>query len=162
MAYPFTSTSQYVRKIDYVLKDLTECPVDMFAYNASTNLLEPLATYDPSETRPSYERTKLNIHSPWNAGCASGCSKGVMGLVKLKFIDALLPTDLMAIDNIDAINAMVQSLKSSDAGDRASANGFQADAIRELNADIENESPDDVFTARNNTFGGSTFGQQCF
>jgi hypothetical protein len=158
---PFASTSQYVRSIDYVLKDPTQCPVDLFAYNASALLLEPLATYDPTETRPSFERTSVNIPS----GCVvsgGGCQQGVAALVKLKFIPAQAPTDLVLIDNLDALKLLVQSIKFREAGDRNGAKEYENDAIHELNRQLEEMSPDDQFAAIDSTFGGITFSQQCF
>lgn len=158
----FVSTSQYVRSIDYVLKDQTECPVDLFAYNATELVLEPLATYDPSETRPSYEKTRINFQM-WNlAGASCSCLKGVMALVKLKFIPAQLPTDLLLIDNLDALKLAIQGVKLGEAGDINGERARIADSIREMNHDIEDWSPDGQFAAQDNTFGGATFGQQCF
>lgn len=167
LAAPFASTSSFVRKIDYVLKDETQCPVDLFAYNAVTNLLEPLATYEGSETRPSYERTRINFAHGWTMGQCSaqsccGALHGVMALVKLQFIPAKNPTDLLLIDNLDAIAMMFQATKFREAGDRTNAKLFEADAVSELNRDLENESPEDQFQADNQIFANVTLSNHCF
>lgn len=156
----FVSTNQYVRSIDYVLKDETECPVGLYAYNASTNLLEDLAQYDPSETRPSYEKTKLSAANGFgNAGC---CSKGVLALVKLKYYPAKNPTDILYIDNLDALQFMIQSCKLGEAGDINGSRAMRLESVNELNRQLEDESPDDTFSANNATFGPATFTNQCF
>lgn len=172
MGNPFGSTTGFVRSIDYVLKDPTQCPINLYAYNATQNVLEDLAQYDPSEVRPSYQRTRLGGMSGFGAGCGQVnmgqssvcCSRKqpVMALVKLKHIDAQVPTDLLVIDNIDAFVLEIQATKSREAGDIESMRMFQASAIEELNRQLEDESPDDQFSAINNVFGGASFSQQCF
>ena len=159
MDYPYASTNQYVRSIDYVLKDTTECPVDLFAYNATTLLLEPLATYDPGETNPSFEKTRLSTEL---SSCSTGCARGVLALVKLKYFPAVFPNDILYISNLDALKMLIQSIKFGEGGDRTSAKQFEADAISELNRQLEDESPDDTFSSQNATFGPATFSQQCF
>lgn len=167
LALPFVSTTTYVRHIDYVLKDETNCPVNLYAYNATTNVLEDLAQYDPGETRPSYERTRLSMgESATFGGCSSspccGVSQGVTALVKLRFIAAKFDTDLVIIDNLDALKLEIQSIKFGEAGDRANAKALEADAIAELNRQLEDESPDDQFTADDQVFGSATFTNHCF
>lgn len=165
LASPYGSTSTFVRHIDYVLKDQTQCPVNLFAYNATTDLLEDLAQYDPSETRPSYQRTRLGGMGMGGGGCQTTCcgrKNPVLALVKLKFIPVIADTDLVLIDNLDALVLEIQANKAREAGDIASMRAFQADAIAELNRDLEDQSPEDEFSATNNVFGGRTFSQTCF
>lgn len=157
---PFVSTSTFVRSIDYVLKDPTQCPINLYAYNATTNLLEDLAQYDPGETRPSYERTKIQL--PWGlftgGSTCCGAGFGVAALVKLKFIPVQFPTDLVLIDNLDAIKLGFQSVKVGEsAGGLGESKQFEAAAIMELNRQLEDESPDDQFVADNQVFASHTF-----
>jgi hypothetical protein len=162
---PFVSTSTYVRSIDYVILDEMQCPVNLFAYNAATNLLEDLAQYDPGETRPSFERTRISMPTLMPASCAPGscCSKSaITALVKLRFMPVKYDNDLVYIDNIDAIKMLIQSVKAGENSDQAGANGFLVDAINELNRQIEDENPDSQFVAENEIFGGATFSNSCF
>lgn len=166
-ALPFGTTNTFVRHIDYIVRESTQLPVDYYAYNASTNLLEDLAHYEPSETRPSYERTKLggNWSNNVTTSCSPGCCqsiKGVLAMVKLKYIPAINDLDLVLIDNMDALALEIQSIKFAEAGDRTSALEYEADAIRELQRQLEDESPDDQFSVIDNTFGGRTFSNTCF
>lgn len=173
---PYGSTSSFVRSVDYVLKDVTQCPVDVYAYNPATDTgvlpnlgLEPMATYDGGETRPSYQRTRLGGMGGSMGGCGfpqtnpcCGRKQPILALVKLKHIDAVVSTDLLLIDNIDAFVLEIQSTKSREAGDLVSMKAFQTEAIQELNRQLEDESPDDTFAAVNNVFGGATFSNMCF
>jgi hypothetical protein len=170
LANPFGSTAVFVRSIDYVIKQPTQCLVDVFGYNATTNLLEDIAHYDPNETNPSYERTQLQgSFSRFGNQCTSsstanccGTLRGVVALVKLKFIPAVADMDLVLIENLDAIKSMIQSIRFGEAGDRANAKAYEADAIEVLQRDLENDSPDSEFSVNNNILGPNTFMNQTF
>lgn len=162
LAKPWVSTNNFVRHIDYVLKDATDCPINLFAYNANTNLLEDIAQYEPDETRPSYERTRINIPCGLIGSCGNNGSRGVAALVKLKFIAAKNPNDLLIPDNIDAIKLEIQSIKAGEAGNRNEAKAFELDAIEILQRQLEDESPDDQFVADNQVLGGATFSNHAF
>jgi len=166
---PFASTSTFVRSIDYILKDPTSCPVDLYAYNATTNLLEDLAHYEPSETRPSYSKTRLMASAPSCGtgtfippqGCC-GAVRSVVALVKLRFIEAQNPTDLLIIDNEDALQMMVQSLKAREKNDVALARALENEAVFELNRELENNSDDSTFAVENNTLGPEVWSNMAF
>lgn len=166
-AAPFGSSNTFIRHIDYTLREATQCPTDMYAYNATTNLLEDVAHYEPSETRPSYEKARLGGNWPNNftTSCAPGCCstvKGVLAMVKLKFIPAIADTDLILIDNLDALALEIQSIKFAESGDLANSVAYEASSIRELNRQLEDDSPDDQFSVSNNVFGGASFTNSCF
>ena len=85
-----------------------------------------------------------------------------MALVKLAFIPVKYPSDLVIIDNIEAIKAIVQSLKLRESNDFQNAIAAEADAIRELNRQLEDESPDEQFSAVTHPIGKCSFTNQCF
>lgn len=87
---------------------------------------------------------------------------GVTALVKLRFIPAVHPTDLVIIDNLDALKLIFQAEKFGEAGDRANRKMYQMDAIEDLNRQLETDSPDDQFVANNTPFGPAVFTNQCF
>lgn len=158
LADPYGTTTDYVRRIDRVVKDVTQGQVLLYAHNVSADVLEDLARYDPGETSPSYARYQL-----YTQHCGSGgCVRSVVALVKLQFIPVKFDTDLVIIDNIDAIKQMIQCIKLEEAGELAEAKGFQTAAIMELNRQLEDASPDDQFAAVNNVFGGRTFRNRAF
>ena len=155
---PFGSTAGYVRSIDRVRKDVTQGQVFLYAYNAADDTLEDLAVYDPGETNPSYVRQSLQLPG----GCACDDTESVIGLVKLAFIPVKYPSDLVIIDNIEAIKAIVQSLKLRESNDFQNAIAAETDAIRELNRQLEDESPDEQFSAVTHPIGKCSFTNQCF
>lgn len=167
LASPFVSTTGFVRSVDRIyFNDVTQGIVDAYAYNAALNQLEPFGHYDPGDQEPSYARYRLNM------GCFNVCQIGttpscgqpisVMALVKLKFIPAVNPDDLIIPDNLDALKLELQALNFENAGDLANKRAYEAEAVHELNRDLENEFPDDQVTMDVQPFSGVTFGQQCF
>ncbi len=152
---PFGSTDVYVRRIDRVLKDKTQGPIDVYAYNATTDLLEDIAHYEPSETNPSYSRYQLH------AGCSNSL-KSVVALVKLRFVPVFDDTDLVLIENLNALADFMQSLRYKKAGDTKSANEYEASAIRELNLQLWNRDGESAVTVQNAPFGGIYTGPRVF
>ena len=160
----YGSTSIYVRRIDHVVKPATQCQVMLYAYNPTTNALFDLAVYDPGETTPTYTRYQLNFgQMPFglNQGCC-GAVQSVVALVKLRFIPVKYDSDLVILDNLDAMKYAVQSIRAQEAGDLQLAKGYETAAIQELNRDLEDNYPDDTFSAENNVFAGASFSNHCF
>lgn len=161
---PNANPNNYVRRIDYAVKEVTQGQVRIFAYNPVSGLLVDLAIWDPGETTPTYTRYNFNHHRTCCGGTISCCDsvQSVVMLVKLRFIPVQFDTDLVIIDNLDALKEMVQAIKLRDQGDLRNSLGFEASAVRELNRDLEDHYPDDQFSAVNNVFGGETFSNQSF
>ncbi len=152
---PFGSTDVYVRHIDRVLKDKTQGIVDVYAYNVAEDKLENVAHYEPSETNPAYAKYQLHV------GCANSL-KSVVALVKLRYIPVQVDTDLVLIENLDALADMIQSLRYRKAGDSNAAKEYEASAIRETNLDLWNKDGEDGVTVQNAPFGGIYTGQRVF
>ena len=160
----YGSTSIYVRRIDRVVKPATQCQVLLYAYNWATGALFDLAIYDPGELTPTYVRYQLTLPQP-HLGMTGACCGGVhsvVALVKLRFIPAQYDSDLVLIDNLDALKYSVQSVRAQEAGDLQLAKGYEMAAIQELNRDLEDNYPDDQFSADNRVFGGAAFSNHCF
>ena len=160
----YASTSVLVRRIDRVMKDVTQCQVMIFAYDPISLSLFDLAIYDPGEISPTYARYQLNMPLV-NIGLAGACCSGlhsVVALVKLRYIPAQYPSDLVMIDNLDALKYAVQGIRAQEAGDLQLANGYEAAAVQELNRDLEDNFQDDQFSASNEVFGGYTFSNHAF
>ena len=162
---PYDQTTVYVRRIDRVIKEETQGDVRLYAYNAADAVLEDLAVYQPSETNPEYERYHVHVPVCTSPTSSSTCgsTQSVLALIKLKFIPAKYDTDLVYLQNLDALKLMIQSVKSSEAGDREAATGYEVDAIRELNLDIWNRDGDDQASIAIEPFSGANLGgQHCF
>lgn len=161
---PFGSSSIYVRRIDYGVKEITQGQVRLYAYNPTTGALVDLAVWDPGETTPTYTRYHINtghLCCSTGTGCC-GTVHSIVALVKLRFIPAKFDTDLVIPDNLDAIKDMVDSIKLREAHDMEGAINFEQSAIRELQRQLNDEFDDDTFSANNNVFGGMTFHNQAF
>lgn len=138
LAIPYVSTSTFVRHVDRVVKDDTECVVRLYGYDSVNDVLEDMAYYEPSETNPRYERYQLT-------SCCGDCSsaRAIVALVKLAFVPVSGDNDLVLIRNLDALKLMMQAIRFEEANDRDSARAYEADAIRELNLELSNQTPDD-------------------
>lgn len=167
LAKPFASSSVFVRHIDYVTRDQTQCPVDCYAYFAAGDVLEELAHYAPSETLPDYARYQLAMHWP-TCGIATvqpnccGTKRGVLMRIKLKFIPAQVPSDILPIDNTDVLQFMIQSIKAGESGNVQEKLAWEAMAVKEGNLEISDNIPDEQFAASNNVLGASVWNNQCF
>jgi hypothetical protein len=167
LAAPFASTPTYVRHIDRVNIDLTQDLVDVYAYNPTTNLLEPIAQYEPTDTCPSFAKYQLSMPWPYlstgsvQPNCC-GTPQGILAMVKLKYIPAINDTDLVLINDVSALKKLMMSIIREDAGDIQGAKAFEADAVHELNRQSEDHVPEDQFAASDNTFGPHVWSNQTF
>lgn len=155
LAAPFGSTSTFVSRIDRVLKDETTGPVRLYAYDATNDVLEDVAVYEPSETNPQYTRHRVRL--PCTCGTHCGDSKSVVALVKLQFVEAKVDTDLVLIENLDALKDMIQSIKAKEARNLEEARELEASAIRELNLELQNQQNDDTMPVDIEPFKGYAF-----
>ncbi len=169
IASPFGSTSTFVRSISYVVRDPTTMIVDVYAYNASTNLLEDIAHYEPTETTPTYSRYRLNIRFPVCSANATafipnccGVARGVVMMVKLRWIAAQNPYDLVLVPCTDALKLMIKAIQLEEKGDREGRRAFELDAIEVMNRELENNSPDEQFALANNSLGPGVWSNQMF
>ena len=152
LAMPWGQTTTLVRKITRVLKDPSQGNVLLYALDPATNTLFDLAVYQPSETNPNYARYYLN---GMNRGCHTGCTVGVLALIKLAYIPVEVDSDLVLIGNLRALKFAIQSIKASEAGNDGAATEFELKAIRELNLELANDQPDNQVTFVDETFSGA-------
>lgn len=138
LASPYVQSTDLVRHIDRIIKQVTNGPVHGYQVEPLTpnNLLE-LAHYEASETRPNYRTSKISGFRT----CVDG-SRRIDAIVKLEFVAAVDDDDLVGIDNIDALGFAIQSIRDQDSGDVGKAQANFALAIRELNMELRNKMPD--------------------
>lgn len=162
---PNANPTNYVRRIDRVVKDVTQGQVFLYAYDAVNDVLEDLAVYDPGETSPTYSKYHLSMVGSCHGSIGTSCCAtvhSVVALVKLRFVPVAFDTDLCLIENIDSLKDMVQSIKLREAGDIQGSTAFELAAVRESNRELEDNYPDDTFSVRNNIFGGHSYRNQAF
>jgi hypothetical protein len=149
LAIPFVQTAILIRRVDRVIKDETDGPV--YGYQVDvTGALDNLATYAPSETLPDYRTSRLVRSTCHDCGC---WPSQIAAFVKLAFVPAKRPDDLILIDNLDALALAMQSAKLSDAYDSAGAEGMMARAVHELNLDLRDKLPIDQTPVRFEPYG---------
>lgn len=140
---PYVETPINVRRIDRVIKDRTNGPVRLYAWNSSASVLEDVAYYEPSETHPSYLRSRLSLPcSTCSSSSTTASPQGVIALVKLAFVPVFADTDWVMIDNITSIKHMIQCVRCEESQDFETARVYLNMAVDELNQDLANDNPE--------------------
>lgn len=155
---PFGSTDIYVRKIDRIIMDDMQVTMRLYAYDATNDALEPIGTYEPGDTNPSFSKYKLSVHG-------ASCDRLVtlISQVKVRYVPARYDNDLVLIQKLPALKDMMQSIKYSEAGDDDAANRYEAKAIRGLNLALWNRDQEGAIPAVVLPFGDTDIGRQhCF
>jgi hypothetical protein len=155
----YASSSTPVSKIERVVKSVTQNKLNLFAYDATNDVLYDLASYEPSETSPNYLRYQLQGGVPATntsdcAGSNCSCQTTIIALVKLQQVPLAVSNDLVVIDNRHALLNAIRALKSEEAGNYPQALTQWKVAVESLNRDAENSSPDFQFSAKSLVFGG--------
>jgi len=82
--------------------------------------------------------------------------------VKLGFVPASVPSDLIVIDSISALKFGVMALKREEANDFGGAATLWQEAITELNRHLENETPDSQLPVTNAILGSRMWSNRAF
>jgi len=141
--------------VTHVAKDLTVGNVRAFQYLPASGMGILAGIFGGSQTSPEFLYSKLHR---W--GCKPGCVYPISALVKLGFNSVSQPSDILSLDNLDAIKVMVQSMRSREAGDMQTAQAQEVEAIRRLNMQVETRFPLDQVIAKNETFSGAGIGRR--
>lgn len=139
LAIPFVQTPFLIRRVDRIIKDVTDGPVYGYQFDGTNRF--PLATYSPRETLPEYRTDKLT-HGH------SCCPTQIIAFVKLEYIKVFRSDDLIIIDNLDALALGMQAAKLADAYDSQGSETMMGRAVHELNLDLRNKLPIDEIPAR--------------
>jgi hypothetical protein len=146
---PYQRTANAFQRIDQVSKDVTAGIVDVFQYDPINNVLLDCAHYAGGETSPDYQHSRIR-------GGLSGCCNGARTLTllaKQQFVPVVSNTDIVQIDNLEAISTMIQSLKCRVASDPDGAVKFKLLAIKNLNNQLRDHYPNDQIPVQINPFG---------
>lgn len=156
MTVAYVSTSQTFRQVTRVEKEETEGIVRLYQYDATNDVLLDMAYYEPTETSPSYQVSK--IVGTASCGCDTSCDglKRVSALVKLQYVPVVNDKDIIQVENVDAVAMMMQALKLSDQYDIKTKQAMELDAVRELNLELRNRLPIDQVPVNVMPFGTAT------
>jgi len=155
LASPFVSTSFLVRKIERVIKDITQCVVDGYFYDPVNNVLNDMAHYQPTETNPEYQHTLIsNFGQCCNSNSTTAPTpKTILAYVKLKHVDMVNPNDPCVVNSMSAIKLMVQSVKEEQAFNAEASASLRALSLKELNLELRNKLPLDQVPVEVQSFG---------
>jgi len=148
LGIPYSQSIKQYRRVDRVVKDPTQGRINVMKFDPVAALQTPLAVYEPSETAPEYLQSRV----PHNRG-VTGCPNLISAMVKVKFVEAQRPTDLVQVDNLDALAIAMQSVKHSDAYDHAGAEAAMMRAVRDLNYQLRDKFPLEQTTVSFRPFG---------
>jgi len=141
----FVDTATSFQSITGVLKDTTEGNVMLYELVDAAPTLLDLASYEPSETIPSYRKSLI----PNLSDCGT-CTEGNVGTVsvtviaKLRFIEAVSDTDVLLINDLYAIKNMAIAIKMEENRDFATAAEYRTLAIESLRNQLANYHGDGV------------------
>jgi len=147
---PFTVGTDFVKNVSRVIKPVTQGPISLFALDTLTSLQTPLAIYDPGDTNPSFDQ--YNLHA---ACCNPTVNWSAVAIVKLRFIPVVSDTDPVLIPNLHALALFIKGMRFGDDGDRANSLAYQADAVKELNLQLADQSPNEQTPIIINPFGSA-------
>jgi hypothetical protein len=120
-----------------VSKQETVGMIDVYAQPAFPAGLLEIAHYEPSETEPRYRFSK--VHGMYSRGNSRPTQ--IEFLAKLQFVPVVLDSDMLQIDNLEAIKLMIQAERLSETGDTDEATKLQVLAIKELNRQLAEKLP---------------------
>jgi hypothetical protein len=166
LALPYGTTTTTVRRIDRVYIPVpTQTNIFLYAYDPMADVLENLATYEPGQMNPNFQKMQLRAPSCCGTIAVGTCGdlKSIVALVKLQYVPVKYDSDIVLISNLDALKLMIMSIREEEAGHREEARAYEADCIRELNLELNDDFPKDQIPVDLGDLGGTGIGiQNCF
>lgn len=147
-AMPYVTSPFPVKGVNRAVKAITEGPVRVYQWDSAHDVLLDMAVYDPEETSPSYRFTSLH-----DARSRCSCPTAIEVLVKLQFIPVKHDLDRVLIENLDALQLMISSLKLIESGDTEGARAMEIEAVREMNLELRDRFPSDQTAISASVFG---------
>jgi len=148
LAQPFVVGSQFIGQITRVIKPITQSYVQCYALDTSTGDATQIANWEPSLTNPSYAQYKLNVPH-----CDPTVTTTAIALIKIKFVPALVDSDVVQVPNLSAIKLMFQAIRLEEAGNDDDAQKKIIKAVRELNLQLQDDMQEDQIPIVVNGFG---------
>lgn len=150
----FASTAFTVRRIDRVsLQEGFVGNSRLYGYDADADLLHDLALYEPGMTEPAYVFQKIIGGSCCIGNQSCNGFKSVEALIKLNDDPLLLETDILQIQNIEAIKQMIQAIRKEEAGEFDAYRERKNAAISEMNSTEKDWIPDNQIPVEINPWG---------
>ena len=147
---PYVQTPFAFQKLTRVLKDVTLGPVRGYFVD-SNGIHMDMAVYAPQEKSPDYPRSRIRGFRPGACGLVQ-----IQALVKLGFVPVVNNSDVVGIENEDALAYMIKSQSYAEAGSVQQKAAFEMLAFRELNYQMKERFPDEQFNIRFRPFGSDS------
>ena len=152
LGIPYSISKVMYRRIDRVyINPATVGLLNVFTFDPVLLQNLPVAVYEPGEVSPMYQQSRV----PNNRRCC-GTPMMVSAMVKVQYVPVQYPSDLVQIDNLDALALAMQSVKHSDAYDHAGAEAAMARAVRDANYQLRDKFPLEQTTVSFRPFGTAT------
>lgn len=141
-----------MQTVSAVAKDATVGDLTLVEWESVNGIGETLARYNAGDINPKFLYSKVKgVKMPV-------CN--MSALVKLGFSAVSQDSDIIPLDNIDAIKSMVQSIRSREAGDEQAGDKFEQTALRRLIAQVNNRFPAEQMVVRFNPIGESAIARR--
>jgi hypothetical protein len=150
---PFSSTSVRFRTVTRVLLDEMVGTNRLYQYDPDNNVLLDMALYQAGETNPTYRTTHLRGCVGSVLGNGTGCTTQITALIKQQFIPVKYDSDLVQIDNMDALKLVVQAIKSGEAYTPEEREKYIMLGVKEMNLELNDKYPLNQIPVQINTFG---------
>jgi hypothetical protein len=140
--------------ITAVKKPVTRGYITLFGVDqasATPNEMWFLGKYHPDETHPAYKRYKVQGHDFANGEC-------VVALVQIAYMAAKHEDDILLVQNMDAIGAMMKAINFFDAEDPLTGAQFQGQALTLLSSQLKREQPiERIINVQHDNFACGSF-----
>lgn len=153
IAAPYSQTKTLWREVTRIAKGITQGVARYYQFEPIGPQTYDLVWLEPGEKNPMYRSDRL----PPGRTC---CLKSIQALVKLEFIPVVADTDIVQISNLDALALMISAIRDSNAGDKDKARAGEVDAVRELNLELRNRTPNDQISTQVQYFGTARLQRQ--
>lgn len=158
-ANPFSATADFVTEIQSIVREPTQGMGYLYEYDPNDGSMRDIAAFRPGETNPRYRASRI-LNIPRNSGINGCCTTKVEALVKMQFVELTNDRDFIPVDNLRAVKLGIQAVRLEESGDDVAAVTKWTLAIKELNMEMQDKSPDDQIVFENATFGDTRIGQR--
>jgi hypothetical protein len=140
----YSESTDFVSFIGGIQKPLTNGTVTLKEWGTTERTI---ATYQADETTPMYRRQFIDNWDSISATCDDTCSsttKQFTAIVKLDFKPVRENTDVIPIDNLQAIKLAVQAIQKEEADLEAEARAKWKTCWKELNHELQTKEGEQI------------------
>lgn len=154
---PYISTAIPIRRVTRVFfNEPFAGNARLYGYDADADVLHDIGLYEPGETEPAYVYSRiLGGNRTRLSGTSGCCCKSLEALAKINPDPLRIDTDLLQIQNLEAVKMAIQSVRKEEAGDMVTSRERMNAAVAEMNRWDEDWQPTDQIPINIYPFGGA-------